>query len=507
MNLPKKKTPGGAATDHYVTGYNACLDEVKDLMDMEPATPYMNRITRHLTTEEDAAFLQLIAQRRESDPKRSLFNEIKEGFDYLEAERTFQKMVQPWMLECFGPEIAADKKERNHRFFEESLELVQACEMTQEEVIQLVDYVYGRPVGEKHQEVGGVMITLAALCLAQGLDMHAEGETELARIWTKVPQIRAKQAGKPKHSPLPESPTIKCWVCSGTGVEFDDCNKQTICSGCQGTGRQESAQPTAFDDGGVDAMFGDLLAKDFSGALPAQPADIESDPEAIIDKVGDLVGTSAFDEVSPVELVAAFRKVLAMPSAQQPADPLSDEIEKKLTYITACAQTWEGTDISRCKSIMRTTVEISALLAQGAPANEKSTADYALSSALLQMKGLYALMIKYKVPHAEAANSAAHVESSIRTLHRIASAPVQADAQDADMFWNDDDPETCGECIQEIIDREYGDGTVRIGDTMTIQQAIRLQNIQVRVIAAKDDPDSWDYEIIDAAKGAQGGGK
>ena len=49
-------------------------------------------------------------------------------------------------------------------------------------------------------------LTLAALCLAQGLDMHAAAETELARIWTKVEQIRAKQAAKPKHSPLPASP-------------------------------------------------------------------------------------------------------------------------------------------------------------------------------------------------------------------------------------------------------------------------------------------------------------
>jgi hypothetical protein len=116
----------------------------------------------------------------------------------------FQARVQPWMLECFGAEIAADSMERNHRFFEESTELVQACGMTANEAHQLVDYVYGRPAGEKHQEIGGVMVTLAALCLAQGEDMHAAGETELARVWTKVEQIRAKQAAKPRHSPLPE---------------------------------------------------------------------------------------------------------------------------------------------------------------------------------------------------------------------------------------------------------------------------------------------------------------
>ena len=116
---------------------------------------------------------------------------------------SFQGGVQPWMMACFGAEISADGAERNHRFLEESLELVQACGCTASEAYQLVDYVYGRPVGERAQEVGGVMVTLAALCLAQGLDMHAAGETELARIWTKVEAIRAKQAAKPKHSPLP----------------------------------------------------------------------------------------------------------------------------------------------------------------------------------------------------------------------------------------------------------------------------------------------------------------
>lgn len=118
-------------------------------------------------------------------------------------DESFQARVKPWMMACFGAEISADGAERNHRFLEESLELVQACGCTASEAHQLVDYVYGRPVGERAQEVGGVMVTLGALCLAQGLDMHAAGEIELARIWTKVEAIRAKQAAKPKHSPLP----------------------------------------------------------------------------------------------------------------------------------------------------------------------------------------------------------------------------------------------------------------------------------------------------------------
>jgi NTP pyrophosphatase (non-canonical NTP hydrolase) len=117
---------------------------------------------------------------------------------------TLQDRVKPWLLACFGEEIANDFKERNHRFLEEALELVQACGCTQSEAHQLVDYVYGRPIGEKEQECGGVMITLAALCLAQQIDMHECGERELERIWSKIEKIREKQANKPKHSPLPE---------------------------------------------------------------------------------------------------------------------------------------------------------------------------------------------------------------------------------------------------------------------------------------------------------------
>jgi hypothetical protein len=122
-----------------------------------------------------------------------------------QAAQPFQQRVGKWVLACFGETIARDKAERNHRFLEEALELVQACGCTVGEAHQLVDYTFGRPVGDAHQEVGGVMVTLAALCSAQGLDVQQASEDELVRIWTKVEQIRAKQAAKPKHSPLPEA--------------------------------------------------------------------------------------------------------------------------------------------------------------------------------------------------------------------------------------------------------------------------------------------------------------
>lgn len=132
-----------------------------------------------------------------------------------EGAQTLQARVKPWMDVCFGPEISADKLERNDRFMEEAVELVQASGYPASRAHELVEYVYNRPQGDINQEVGGVMITLAAHCLAHGVDMHEAGETELARIWTKVEQIREKQKSKPKGSALPiptdEGPLIREW--------------------------------------------------------------------------------------------------------------------------------------------------------------------------------------------------------------------------------------------------------------------------------------------------------
>jgi hypothetical protein len=116
----------------------------------------------------------------------------------------FQDEVQRWMLNCFGPEISKDKIERNHRFLEEALELVQSLGCTRSEALQLVDYTFSRPEGEPYQEVGGVMVTLAALCSANNLNMKDCGEKEIARAWTKIDKIREKQFQKPKFSPLPQ---------------------------------------------------------------------------------------------------------------------------------------------------------------------------------------------------------------------------------------------------------------------------------------------------------------
>ena len=128
--------------------------------------------------------------------------------------KSFQARVAGWMQQCFGAAIAADVRERGDRFLEEALELLQSHGYDPARVARLRDYVWSRPIGEPAQEVGGVMVTLAAYCTATSIDLDAAGEAELARILSPevVERIQQKQETKRDiHSPLPSAdPACSC---------------------------------------------------------------------------------------------------------------------------------------------------------------------------------------------------------------------------------------------------------------------------------------------------------
>jgi len=123
---------------------------------------------------------------------------------------TLQEWTATWARACFGNRIARDPIERNQRFFEEATELVQSLGATRQECHDMVDYVFSRNVGEPHQEVGGVMICLAALCDVAGLDMNTCALTEAERISDPalMAKIREKQKGKPRFGPARHTPPI-----------------------------------------------------------------------------------------------------------------------------------------------------------------------------------------------------------------------------------------------------------------------------------------------------------
>jgi len=117
---------------------------------------------------------------------------------------SYQARVAAWLTDCFGSGIARSKTERTHRFLEEALELAQAAGCTREDALSLVDYVFARPIGTMSEETGGVMVTLAGVAFAHGLDMVQAGEDELKRNVRRTPEIRAKRAAKRGDSPLPQ---------------------------------------------------------------------------------------------------------------------------------------------------------------------------------------------------------------------------------------------------------------------------------------------------------------
>lgn len=113
----------------------------------------------------------------------------------------FQEKVRRWLFECFDEEVANDKAERVFRFMEESLELAQSLGMSKDDVLRCVVYTFGRTEGEPAQEVGGVMVTLAALCYANGLDMNECAEAEIHSNFKRIQEIHEKWINKIAISP------------------------------------------------------------------------------------------------------------------------------------------------------------------------------------------------------------------------------------------------------------------------------------------------------------------
>jgi NTP pyrophosphatase (non-canonical NTP hydrolase) len=115
----------------------------------------------------------------------------------------YQRLIRDWLFHTFSRTDAENRLQRSYRFLEEAMELVQATGVGRNECMQILDYVYARPVGEIRQEIGGVMVCLAAICSAHDVSLGDCAWAEQERIWLNVEKIRAKNAGKPKFSPLP----------------------------------------------------------------------------------------------------------------------------------------------------------------------------------------------------------------------------------------------------------------------------------------------------------------
>lgn len=110
----------------------------------------------------------------------------------------YQREIADWMKRCFSPSTVSNPRERAFRMMEEATELFQAMDCSKEEAQTILDYVFARPKGEPSQEVGGLSVTIAALCGPTGINWEDAAIKELERINTPevLAKIRAKRANR-----------------------------------------------------------------------------------------------------------------------------------------------------------------------------------------------------------------------------------------------------------------------------------------------------------------------
>lgn len=96
-----------------------------------------------------------------------------------------QAQILAWAKECFGEAEATNLTQRGLRLLEEATEAYQAVGGDAEMAHKLVDYVFGRPVGEVKQELGGVAITTLCLAAAAGLSADEAEREEVERVLSK----------------------------------------------------------------------------------------------------------------------------------------------------------------------------------------------------------------------------------------------------------------------------------------------------------------------------------
>lgn len=100
------------------------------------------------------------------------------------VERNQRDARQAAVLAWVKRELLSDGTalQRARRLVEEALELFQAVGGDAETAARIAAHVFARPVGEVKQEVGGVAITLMALCETLGVSVADAELIEFNRI-------------------------------------------------------------------------------------------------------------------------------------------------------------------------------------------------------------------------------------------------------------------------------------------------------------------------------------
>ncbi len=104
-----------------------------------------------------------------------------------------QRSAATWAAISFGASNATSASQRALKFLEEAVELYQAAGGDLATGHRLLDFVFGRPVGEIEQELGGAGLTLLLLANAAGLSADDAERLELDRVLSKSASDFAKK--------------------------------------------------------------------------------------------------------------------------------------------------------------------------------------------------------------------------------------------------------------------------------------------------------------------------
>ena len=94
-----------------------------------------------------------------------------------------QAVVEQWVRTTFGDKMFESKEERAARVLEEAVELYQVfAPGNRAKAHKIVDMVFDKKVGELHNETGGLIVTLLAVCCNEGLRLDEMANKEITRI-------------------------------------------------------------------------------------------------------------------------------------------------------------------------------------------------------------------------------------------------------------------------------------------------------------------------------------
>lgn len=107
--------------------------------------------------------------------------------------RHWTELVMAWSTLVFNNNIKLlTPKVRSMRLLEEALELAQAEDVTRQDAETILAQVYAKPKGYSYNELGGVLVTMAAYAGTQRWDLENVFMLEFTRIMDPVVMERVR---------------------------------------------------------------------------------------------------------------------------------------------------------------------------------------------------------------------------------------------------------------------------------------------------------------------------